>query len=78
MALRATSKIGGGIWKFGSRALVGLESPIAEYGLLKLFTAGKGGVIQAHHIIEQRFLKMWGLSLTEAPAQIPRKQSMKR
>jgi hypothetical protein len=38
--------------------------------LLKAFTAGKAGVIQAHHILEQRFLKLWGYSVAEAPAQI--------
>jgi hypothetical protein len=60
----------GGIFKFGEAVLVGFKSPISTYETLKVFTAGKAGAVQAHHILEARHLRAWGLSVDAAPAQI--------
>ncbi|MBI3035441.1 VCBS repeat-containing protein [Candidatus Woesearchaeota archaeon] len=47
-----------------------LIGKIGRYGDLVKDTAGKKGEIQAHHLIEKRFLKKWGKSIDDAPAVI--------
>jgi len=43
---------------------------IGAYSKLAQLTKGSKGLIQAHHIVEARHLKVLGLSTTEAPAVI--------
>jgi hypothetical protein len=53
--------------------VAGRGSRIDSYNVLKKLTAGKGRVIQAHHILEARHMKRWGYTaqqIAEAPAQI--------
>jgi hypothetical protein len=46
---------------------------IMPYRLARKLTAGKAGATQAHHILEARHLRSWGLSEAEGPAIVLRR-----
>jgi len=54
----------------GGRAARGLarigRKPIYSYKLAQRLTAGRGGKVAAHHILETRHLKRWGYRVREA------------
>lgn len=52
--------------KFGS--LTHAADGIAPYSTQRLITAGQGGAIQAHHLIEKRFADVMGQSVRDMPS----------
>lgn len=50
------------------RSLTHAGSGIAPYSVQRAVTAGQGGSIQAHHLIEQRFADVMGQAIGEMPS----------
>jgi RHS repeat-associated protein len=50
------------------------SSQVLSYRDAQKITQGGGGDLQAHHLVEQRFLRQWGHSVNDAPSVVLTKQ----